>query len=184
VSAPADPASALVARLTARKLTLAVAESLTGGLVVARVVDVPGASVVLRGGIIAYATELKQQLLGVDAGLLAERGAVDPDVALAMARGVRERLSADVGVATTGVAGPDPQDGRPAGTAFVAVCVAPPGGEVGERVVALHLPGDRAGVRAAATAAALDLVLSALSDSADGGVARRNTDGNPGVFPT
>lgn len=154
-----DPA-AVVARLRERGLTLAVAESLTGGLVTARVVDVPGASTVLRGGVVAYATDLKHRLLDVDAGLLAERGAVDPDVALGMARGVAARLGADVGVATTGVAGPDPQDGRPAGTVFVAVA-----GAAGEHGRALTLPGDRPQVRAAAADAALALLLSALSDT-------------------
>ncbi len=184
-SAPADAAAALVAVLTARRLTLAVAESLTGGLVTARVVDVPGASVVLRGGVVAYASDLKHRLLGVDSRLLAARGAVDPDVALAMARGVRGRLSADVGVATTGVAGPDPQDGRPAGTVFVAVAGVPgEGGGVHEQVVALDVPGDRAVVRAAATAAALDLLLSALSEGARPASAARNTGGGRGVPPT
>lgn len=156
---PSGPGD-LVAGLRGRGLTLAVAESLTGGLVTARVVDVPGASAVLRGGVVAYATDLKHRLLGVDAALLAERGAVDPDVARAMAAGVADRLGADVGVATTGVAGPDPQDGRPAGTVFVALA-----GALGERVLALDLPGDRASVRAAAAAAAIGLVVSALSDT-------------------
>jgi PncC family amidohydrolase len=102
----------IVTALRAGGDTLAVAESLTGGLVTARVVDVPGASTVLRGGVVAYATDLKHALLGVDADLLAERGAVDPDVALAMARGVAGRLGSTWAVATTGVAGPDPQDGQ------------------------------------------------------------------------
>lgn len=108
----ADAATTVAARLLAvmegRGWTLAVAESLTGGAVCARLVDVPGASRVLRGGVTAYATDLKASLLGVDDELLAARGAVDPDVAAAMAAGVRERLGADVGLATTGVAGPDP----------------------------------------------------------------------------
>ena len=81
----------------------------------------PGASSVLRGAVVAYATDLKGTLLDVDRALLDARGAVDPDVAGEMARGVRARLGADVGLATTGVAGPDPQDGQPPGTVHVAV---------------------------------------------------------------
>ncbi len=98
--------------LVARGLTIGAAESLTGGLVTAALTTVPGASAVVRGGIVAYAADVKNQLLGVDADLLARVGTVHPDVAVAMARGVRERLGAAVGVATTGVAGPEPADGH------------------------------------------------------------------------
>ena len=165
---PADPAEGaefarrIVAGLTARGQTLAVAESLTGGLLTARIVDVPGASVVLRGGVVAYATDLKQALLGVDAGLLARCGPVDPDVAAAMARGVRERLGATWGVATTGVAGPEPQDGRRPGTVFVATA-----GPDGAQVRELHLAGDRAAIREQAVAAALTLLaqLTGLAEA-------------------
>ncbi|MFD9904940.1 CinA family protein [Streptomyces sp. NPDC059063] len=101
--------------------TLAVAESLTGGLVAAEVTAVPGASRAFRGAVTAYATELKRDVLGVDGALLAARGAVDAEVALQMAAGARRLLGADWGVATTGVAGPEPQDGQPVGTVFVAV---------------------------------------------------------------
>jgi nicotinamide-nucleotide amidase len=116
-----DLAARIVALLTERGQTVAVAESLTGGLLGAAITDIPGASVVFRGGIIAYATELKAVLLGVPAGLLAAHGPVHPDVAAAMAAGARERLGATFGVATTGVAGPDPADGKPAGTVHIAV---------------------------------------------------------------
>lgn len=151
----------LLAALAGRGWTLAVAESLTGGLVTATLVEVPGASAVLRGGVVAYATDLKASLLDVDAGLLAERGAVDPDVAAAMARGAARRLGADVGLATTGVAGPDPQDGHPPGTVHVAV-VTPDG----LRVASLALPGDRAAVRAAACAEVLGLAQAAVAPGA------------------
>jgi nicotinamide-nucleotide amidase len=137
-------APALVAALAARGETLAVAESLTGGALTAALVDVPGASAVLRGGVVAYATELKQTLLGVDEALLAAHGAVDADVARQMAEGARTRLGATWGVATTGVAGPEPQDGQAPGTVFVAVA-----GPPGIRVEELLLPGGRAEVRAA-----------------------------------
>jgi nicotinamide-nucleotide amidase len=104
--------------------TVAVAESLTGGLVAAALTDVPGSSVAFRGGVVAYATELKAELLGVDAGMLAAHGPVYAPVAVAMAEGVRKRLGATVGLATTGVAGPGPQDGQPAGTVHIAVSFA------------------------------------------------------------
>lgn len=144
-------ASDVLDALAARGWTVAVAESLTGGMVVSALVDVPGASAVVRGAVVAYATEVKQGVLGVDSRLLATRGAVDPDVARQMAHGVREALGADVGVSTTGVAGPEPQDGQSVGTVFVAV-VTPDDA----RVSTLYLPGSRARVREAATAAALD----------------------------
>ena len=116
--------AAAIGLLVAGGLTIAMAESLTGGLVTAALTTVPGASAVVRGGIVAYAADLKNALLGVDAELLARVGAVDGDVALAMARGARERLEASVGVATTGVAGPDPADGQPVGTVHIAVSTA------------------------------------------------------------
>lgn len=156
----ADP-SAVAARvhlaLRARGWTLAVAESLTGGLVTATLVDVPGASQTLRGGVVAYATDLKASLLGVPADLLAAVGPVHRDTARSMARGVAERLGADVGVATTGVAGPDAQDGQPVGTVHVAVTVP-------DRVVdsAHRFDGDRAMIRRAAVGAALALLLTVL----------------------
>ena len=93
---------ALVARLRQMGQTLAVAESLTGGMVMAALTEVPGVSDVLRGGSVVYATDTKTSQLGVDDRLLASRGPVDPDVALAMAQGVRERWTADLGLATTG----------------------------------------------------------------------------------
>ncbi len=154
---PPRAARDLLALLAARGWSLAVAESLTGGQVTATLVDVPGASAVLRGGVVAYATDLKASVLGVDRDLLAARGPVDADVACAMADGVRARLRADVGLATTGVAGPGPQDRHPAGTVHVAVA-----GPAGTRTRALRLPGDRAAVRTGATAAVLALAVEAL----------------------
>jgi nicotinamide-nucleotide amidase len=145
--------------LLARRETLAVAESLTGGALAATVVAVPGVSTTFRGGVVAYATELKSELLGVDAALLARKGPVDPEVAVAMAAGVRHRLGATWGLGTTGVAGPDPQDGHPPGVCFVALA-----GPDGTRVQTLTLDGDRAAVRAAAVAAALVLLRTALTD--------------------
>lgn len=143
--------------------TLAVAESLTGGLLTDAFVSVPGASTVLLGGVVTYATELKHALLGVDAALLESIGPVHPEVARQMAAGVRRRLAvagrpADVGVATTGIAGPDEQGGRRPGTVFVGI-------SNGDRIVAVEgsFDGDRAAVRAAAVGLALDALLDAVS---------------------
>ncbi|GIG02823.1 CinA family protein [Catellatospora citrea] len=150
----------LVGRLADRGQTVATAESLTGGLLTATLVTVPGVSRVLRGGLVVYATDLKHSLAGVDAGLLAERGPVDPDVALALARGARERCGADWGLSTTGVAGPGPQDGVPAGTVYVAL--AGPQGQA--EVRELHIDGERQHVRDAAVATALGLLDTAVID--------------------
>lgn len=146
-------ATEVLGLLATRGATLAVAESLTGGLVSSTLVAVPGASAVLRGGVVAYATDLKQVLLGVDQDLLERVGAVHPDVATAMALGARSRLGATWAVATTGVAGPDPQDGQAVGT--VDVAVAGPDRVVSRR---LALAGGRAAIRSAAVGAALRLL--------------------------
>lgn len=151
-------AESVIAALVARAETLAVAESLTGGLLAATLVDVPGASRAFRGGLIVYATDLKASLGQVPANLLADRGPVDPDVAIALAEGVRAACSADWGVATTGVAGPTSQDGKPVGTAFVSVA-----GPVGNSVRALRLDGDRASIRRATVSEALELLRAKLN---------------------
>ena len=155
-------AQRVVELLTKRGETVAVAESLTGGLVCAAITAIPGASVVLQGGVVAYATELKATLLDVSPELLGERGPVDPDVAVAMAHGVRIRCGATYGLATTGVAGPDSQGGFPPGTVHVAVVSA----DDSEFVRTLHLPGDRAAVRATSVAAALELLMGAADTCA------------------
>lgn len=150
-------AEAVLALLKQRGETLATAESLTGGLVAATIVDVPGASAVFRGGFVAYATELKGALVGVPHDLLEARGPVDPDVALALARGARERCGADWGLATTGVAGPDPQDGKPVGRVYVAVS-----GPGVSQVRELTLDGDRPAIRAGSVTAVLVLLEDTL----------------------
>ncbi|MBF4614861.1 CinA family protein [Curtobacterium sp. VKM Ac-1376] len=144
---PVPVAPGLIAELTARGETIAVAESLTGGLVVATLVDVPGASAVVRGGVVAYATPVKHSVLGVSTSLLEAEGAVHPEVARQMASGVRIALSVDGepatwGISTTGVAGPDPQDGKPVGTVFVGIASA-----AGASAYELHLDGDREAIR-------------------------------------
>jgi len=161
-----EPASnALVINaLIGRNLRIAVAESLTGGQLVAALVDIAGASVPVIGGVVAYDTAVKRSMLGVSAELLAERGAVDPEVAEQMATGVRTALAvdgraADVGVSTTGVAGPDPQDGKPVGTVYVGIAIA-------DRVtnVALSLSGTRRDIQQATVDAALEALLDALRE--------------------
>ncbi|MEV8372054.1 CinA family protein [Kribbella sp. NPDC056861] len=149
----------LVARLKERGQTLATAESLTGGLVGAALTDVPGVSAVYRGGVVVYATDLKASLAGVPADLLADVGPVHPDTAAALATGVRERLGATYGLATTGVAGPDPQAGIEAGTVYVAAA-----GPGVVRVRKLALTGDRAAVRQGSVRAVLELAAQLVAE--------------------
>jgi nicotinamide-nucleotide amidase len=147
----------LVARLRELGQTVATAESLTAGMVAAELASVPGSSAVLRGGLIVYATELKAQLAGVDRQLLAEYGAVHPDVAAQLAQGARERCGATWGLGLTGVAGPDPQDGVAPGTVYVAVA-----GASGVEVRRLGLSGGRQDVRAGSVTAVLELLRDCL----------------------
>jgi len=141
-----------------------VAESLTGGLLGAELTSTAGSSATFLGGITAYATETKTSLLGVSADLLAMHGAVHPDVAAAMAHGVRARFGSTYALALTGVAGPDPQDGQPPGTVYVAFVGAGP-----ERMLALNLTGARRTVRREAVRAALSLVVQELDTALDTG---------------
>jgi nicotinamide-nucleotide amidase len=165
VSPPAAgpaPAAQIVALLTARQQSVAVGESLTGGLLAAALTDIPGASAVFRGGIVAYATELKAVLLGVDPATLAGQGAVSAEVAAAMADGARSRLSATFGLATTGVAGPDPAEGKPPGTVYVAASSAL--GPARTQVRRLALAGGRADIRRETVAGVLALLLVMLRE--------------------
>ena len=160
-----DPGATVVALLKRRGLTVAVAESLTGGLLVAELISTPGASAVVNGGVVAYNTALKHSVLGVDAELLAARGAVDPEVAQQMAVGVRSALAvdgraADIGISTTGVAGPEPQDGQPVGTVYLGFAI---GIEVGH--VALRLSGTRDGIRNAVVSESLTELARRLTKS-------------------
>jgi len=157
---PAPGADALVSALAERGETIGTAESLTGGRLCAALVDVPGASAVVRGAVVAYASVVKTGLLGVDPSIVDEHGAVSAETARAMAERARDLLGADWGVATTGVAGPDPAEGQPPGTAYVAV--AGP-----ERVVdrRLRLDGDRDAVRAGTVRAAVVLTLEEVAGS-------------------
>jgi nicotinamide-nucleotide amidase len=152
-------AAEIVDRLTRAGLTIAVAESLTGGLLVAELIAVPGASAVVRGGVVAYATELKAALLGVDPALLAASGPIHAEVARQMASGVRERLGADIGISTTGVAGPDPQDGHPPGEVWLGFAI---GREV--TAVGLALGGDRATIRGDTVSGSLSRLRALLPE--------------------
>lgn len=156
-----NAAAAVVHALVDRGWSLAVVESLTGGLLAAAIVDIAGVSSVFRGGLVAYATELKSSLVGVPAELLAARGAVDPDVAVALAEGGRTRCGADWCLATTGVAGPEPQDGKPVGLVFVAAA-----GPSGTLVRRLELDGNRLRIRLGAATGALRLLADRLHTEA------------------
>jgi len=152
-----DTAEVVVLRMLAeRGWTMGTAESATGGLVAGRITSVPGASAAFKGSIVAYATPLKQSLLGVPAEIIAEHGVVSEPVAVAMAGGARETLGVDVAVSVTGSAGPDPQE-RPVGTVVIAVATP----EI-TQVRTLTLPGDRERIRTFATTAALQLTRMSL----------------------
>ncbi|AZI57946.1 CinA family protein [Nakamurella antarctica] len=161
----------LLRALASKSLTVSVAESLTGGLMLAVLTEIPGASAVIRGGLVVYATDLKHQLAGVDSHLLDRVGAVDADVALALAAGTRRRCQSSIGIGLTGVAGPDPQDGKAVGTVFVALSMAadcdgsvqPREGHY-SRVLELAADGTRADIRAAAVRSAIQL-LAGLTQS-------------------
>ncbi len=164
-------ARAVVHRADELGVRFAAAESLTGGLLSATIVSVPGASRVFSGGIVAYDTALKSSLLGVDAPLLAARGPVDPEVATQMARGVRracavpqgragEPMEAHFGISTTGVAGPDPdpQTGQGVGTVWLGLS-----SRWGQRATLIELDGDRRAIREGAVREALRLLYEALA---------------------
>lgn len=150
--------------LRARDQTVAVAESLTAGLLSAALTEPPGASRSFRGGLVVYATDLKASLAGVPGPLLDAQGPVSPDVAAALAAGTRTRLGATWGLAVTGVAGPDEQDGVAVGTVFIGLAgpdqVAAGAGSGAVR--SLHLAGDRAEIRRQAVLGALEVLAGAL----------------------
>lgn len=170
----ADPAAiALVSALRHRGWTVATAESLTAGMLASTIAEVPGASAVLRGGVIVYATELKHALAGVGEDILARHGAVSAETARALAVGAAERCGANVGIGLTGVAGPDEQEGRPVGTVYIGLSL--PGRPAwAER---LTLSGGRRAIRTAACAAAMDMVTDlAQAGPEDGPRGERGDD--------
>jgi len=148
------PARELVVELVRAGQTVATAESLTAGLLAATIACVPGASEVLRGGLVVYATDLKHSLAGVDAAILAVDGPVAASTARELALGAAAKCGADWGLGLTGVAGPDEQDGVPVGTVFLGVA-----GPDGIDVTRLQLAGDRWQIRRGAVESAVsDLV--------------------------
>ncbi|MDR0417771.1 MAG: nicotinamide-nucleotide amidohydrolase family protein [Propionibacteriaceae bacterium] len=154
-----DAAARAVAGLTAAGQTVATAESVTGGLIAGRLTGVAGASAAVRGALVVYAPDLKTRLAGVPAEVIAAAGVVSEAVARALAAGARRACAADWGIGVTGVAGPGPSDGVPAGTVWLAL--AGPDGDQAER---LCLPGGRAAVRAAA----VDRAVAMLADAVGG----------------
>ena len=149
-------AERLVQRLRERSWSIATGESLTAGLVSSTIASVPGCSAVFRGSVVAYAPEVKTEVLNVPVELL-RQGIVTEEVARALAQGARSRLGATVGVGTTGAAGPDDHDGMPVGTACIAVC-----SPWGERMRTVRVTGDRSQVRHAVTQAAMEAALEIL----------------------
>lgn len=160
-----DVASVL-ARMAQTGNTIALAESVTGGLISAALTSVPGSSAVVRGAVVAYAAEVKVRVLRVDAELIAREGVVHPEVAVEMARGARMLLGATHGLATTGEAGPDSASGQPVGTVHVAAV-----GPMGALVATLAASGTRDQIRSAAAGAALEVLWQLLSQEAAAGSA-------------
>lgn len=148
----------LVEVLKEKKMTIAVAESLTGGLLASSIVDVPGASEVFLGGIVSYSHTAKAELLGVDQEFLSSHGAVNSQVAQEMCSGARKLFHSDIAISTTGVAGPGSSEGKPAGTVFVGIAM-----PEGIEVFSLHLEGSRQEIRDLAVNEALTLTLARLS---------------------
>lgn len=153
-----DLAREAITALKARGLTVCTCESLTGGLICATLVDVPGASKVVRGGLITYQTDTKSLLARVDAALIEAKGVVSAEVAAAMAEGARNRLDADIAVSATGMASPGEPDAPPVGTVFVGVA-----SEKGVRTIPLNLTGTRAEIRQATVKAAINAILAELT---------------------
>lgn len=139
-------------------VTIGTAESLTGGSVAAAIVDVPGASECLEGGVVSYSHAVKEKTLDVSHDLLETEGAVAPEIARAMARGARTALGVDWAVSTTGVAGPEPHDGQAVGTVYIGVS-----GPRGEDYLELHLDGERAAIRRETGSRAIDFLASQIA---------------------
>ncbi len=144
-----------VALLQARGLTVGTCESLTGGMICSTLVDVPGASKVVRGGLITYQTDTKTLLADVDAALIADKGVVSGEVARAMAEGTRTRLGVDIAVSATGMASPGDENDPPAGTVFVGLA-----SEKGVRAIALQLTGNRQEIRQQTVEQAIQAIIT------------------------
>ena len=155
-----DIAATAVSALAERGLTVGTCESLTGGMICSALVDVPGASAVVRGGLITYQTDTKTLLAGVDAALIEAYGVVSAEVARAMAEGVRTRLGVDIAVSATGMASPGGAGDPPAGTVYVGVA-----SMKGVRAIPLQLAGSRAEVRLQTVEAAIQAIITEAKET-------------------
>ena len=153
----------LIAHLAAESVTVATAESVTGGRLIAALTSVAGSSVVVRGSVVAYSSDVKTAMLGVDPTVLADQGPVCVDVAEQMAEAVRDRLGATFGVSTTGEAGPASASGRPVGTVFIAVA-----GPRGTTTLRLDVVGTREEIQQGAVAGALRMLAEAQASGGSG----------------
>ena len=153
-------AASLHAELLQRSATIGTAESLTGGGLSLLMTATPGASETYRGGVVAYATAVKRDVLGVSEETVERYGAVSTECASEMASGVRSVVGADYGVSTTGVAGPAEQEGKPVGLVYIGIA-----GPDGVSTKELHLGGDRAQIRAQACVEALSAAMAIIVDS-------------------
>lgn len=144
-----------IALLQARGLTVGTCESLTGGMICSTLVDVPGASKVVRGGLITYQTDTKTLLADVDAALIADKGVVSGEVARAMAEGARARLGVDIAVSATGMASPGDENDPPAGTVYVGLA-----SEKGVRAIPLQLTGNRQEIRQQTVEQAIQAIIT------------------------
>ena len=150
-------APAVIAAAIEQGVQLATAESLTAGMIAARLAEVPGASAVLRGGVVSYSSDVKRELLHVDASLLQSNGSVDPEVARQMAVGALRACGAQLAISATGVAGPEAHDGKPVGTVFIVWAW---GAESGTKEH--HFVGDRSQIREQSTQAAIHQMAAML----------------------
>lgn len=155
-----SPAEALVHALRDAGASVATAESLTGGRLAARITNVPGSSVVYAGGVVSYQTHIKVEVLGVPQEVVDTHGVVSAECARAMADGARRLLGTAYALSTTGVAGPDRQEGKPVGTVFVGLA-----GPDGTRTLALDLAGDRSQIQDATVDAAVDALAQAIESA-------------------
>ncbi len=149
----------LIDRMSSVHATVATAESLTGGRLAARLTEVPGSSAAYLGGVVSYATEVKIDVLGVPRAVVDDHGVVSAECAEAMASGARNLLGATFALSTTGVAGPERQEGKPVGTVYVAIA-----GPAGVETVALDLDGGRDEIQRATVTAAVDLLVQGVSE--------------------
>ncbi|MGO2532901.1 CinA family protein [Arthrobacter rhombi] len=158
-ASPLPVAERIISEATLRGVSVATAESLTAGWIAAALADVPGASAVLRGGVVSYHNQVKQEVLGVDESLVEARGSVDAEVARQMAEGARRVCTSDVAVSSTGVAGPEVHDGKAVGTVFIGYASA-----AGSGSLEFRFTGGRQAIRSQARDAALECLMDLIEE--------------------